>query len=121
MQTAIFPRINGKYKCVLFTDILYISANRNYSDIFTLRGQKITICSNLGVVESKLPDKLFSRVHRSYIISLQKIEEFDHNSILVAGREIPISKPYFDQLTKSLITFCSENEGKLREGMANFL
>lgn len=112
MHTAVYTRIKSKFKRVPFNDILYIEANRNYSEIYTTQGQKITICSNLSLIESKLPESLFSRVHRSYIVAIHQIDEFDHNSIWIAKQEIPLSKGYFESLTKQLITLYSENTKK---------
>jgi len=110
MQTAIFPRVKGKHKRIPFGDILYIEANRNYSDIITVQGEKITVCNTLAAVEAKLPQRHFYRAHRSYIVSLQNITDFDHNVITVGGHEIPTTRTHFQQLKKQLITFCAEGE-----------
>ncbi|WP_219827543.1 LytR/AlgR family response regulator transcription factor [Salmonella enterica] len=56
----------------------------------------------LKSMQEKLPAKEFARVHRSYIVPIQKIEKFSKNKIIVAGKEIPIGSSYADVYEKLL-------------------
>ena len=60
----------------------------------------LTLMTLKNVLE-KLPSQEFIRVHRSYIIPISKIEKFNKNKVVVAGKEIPIGSSYssvFDTL-----------------------
>jgi two-component system LytT family response regulator len=110
-QTAFYPYVKGKFKRVMFNDVMYIVAQRNYSEIVTVHQKKICVYATLGCIEEKLPSAMFCRIHRSYIVSLSKIEEFDHCSVLVNNEELPMSKLYFEQLSnRLLIIFKEQNQ-----------
>jgi DNA-binding LytR/AlgR family response regulator len=119
MQTAFFCRVNGKYKCVPFSDVLFITAKKNYSEIFLNNRQRICAYATISRLESSLPDSLFCRVHRSYIVSLRSIQEFDHNSVYIYGNEIPISKPYFETLIKKVMVVSNDFDVLQQEDTAS--
>jgi two-component system LytT family response regulator len=56
----------------------------------------------LTELQTKLPADQFLRVHKSFIISRQKIERIEKHQVIVAGNKIPLSKLYRDQLLQSL-------------------
>jgi two-component system LytT family response regulator len=71
------PSING-YIFTKIDDVLYIKADGSYTHIFTSNEKTITISKNLKYFESTLEGcQQFIRVHRSYLINLQKIKKFD--------------------------------------------
>ncbi|MFN3405336.1 MAG: LytR/AlgR family response regulator transcription factor [Cytophagaceae bacterium] len=76
-----------------FRDIIYVEGLKDYVKIFT--GPKpILAHSNLKGMESKLPASKFLRVHKSYIISIEKIEAVQKSMIRVSGVEIPVGEMY---------------------------
>ena len=109
MQTAFYAHVDGKFKCIPFIDVLYIVANGNYSEVVTVNKKKICIYATLSCLEEKLPEKFFCRIHRSYIISLLKVEEFSHKSVVIDKEELPMSKSCFEKLSKQLLVICKDS------------
>lgn len=74
-----------------FDDILYIKAEGNYISIKTTERKFITR-ETMKIIEKKLPDDLFVRVNKSFIVSIQKIERVFGNIIVIADEEISIGR-----------------------------
>jgi DNA-binding LytR/AlgR family response regulator len=113
MQDVLFIRLKGKFTGIPFNNILYIEANKNYSDIFTEDSKKICICNSLKYIEEVLPGNLFLKIHRSFIINLNKISGFDHNHVYLGKAQVPISRILYPDLTKRLIIVNGEHDVKL--------
>lgn len=95
----IFVRSDYQLVKINLSDILYIEGLKDYVKIFT--GPKpIFSHQNLKSIEGKLPAKDFIRIHKSYIISINKIEVIQKNFVIVGGNEIPIGDSYREQLYK---------------------
>jgi DNA-binding LytR/AlgR family response regulator len=63
-------------------------------------------------MEEYLPQNLFCRIHRSYIVSLNKIEAFDHEYVYLKKMQLYLSPQYFDVLKTKLIIICSDCKQK---------
>ena len=70
--------------------------------IFTANGQKYTILSTMKDIISKLSSEDFVRVHRSFIVRIDKIESIEDNYIVINNKQINIGKAYKDDLTQKL-------------------
>lgn len=87
----IFIKSDGKFVRLNFEDILYIESMGDYIKYFTPSKYYITY-GTLKSVEEKMNPNQFMKVHRSYIVNLGKINDIQHNSIVIASKVIPISK-----------------------------
>lgn len=76
------------------SDILYIESLEDYVRIHLLNKKPIMTLGTLKGLEEKLPGTNFIRVHRSYLVALDKIERVRGKHILIAGTEIPVSSKY---------------------------
>ena len=86
---TIFLKIDGEYRQVAIQDILYVSGLKDYVKFFLTGGQKPLITHlTMKAVEEMLPSELFMRVHRSYIVALDKIRKVDRNDCIYIGEEI---------------------------------
>lgn len=92
----IFVKTEYKIIKVNFEDILYIEALKDYIKIYT-RNQPVLTLKSLKSFESRLPKDKFIRVHRSYLVSLDKINSVEKNSVVIANQYIPISEGYRDK------------------------
>ena len=90
---SIFVRSERKYCKVNFKDILYIEALKDYVIIQTAKERTITKMS-LKQMDALLPDSLFFRINRSYIINLDKIDSFDNHDVFIKETEIGIGAKY---------------------------
>lgn len=82
--------------------ILWVEALADYVTINCENNQRHTLLATMKLMEDKLPKNEFVRIHRSYIIRLDKIREIEENSVSVAGKTLTISRGYKDNLFKRL-------------------
>ena len=98
---SIFVKCNNEMVKINLKNIEYIEALDDYIKIYIKPYPVLTLMTLKGVME-KLPAQLFARVHRSYIVPLNRIEKFSRNKIQIAGKEIPIGSSYADVYQKLL-------------------
>lgn len=114
MQTAFLIRVNGRLKNIPFDDVLFITARDNYCEIVTIKKKKWLTQVTMHSMEEMLPQNLFLRVHRSYIISLSKIDWLDGNNVEIDEYKIPVSKAGHKGITKRSLIICPEHDKKLK-------
>ncbi|MEM1322520.1 MAG: LytTR family DNA-binding domain-containing protein [Bacteroidota bacterium] len=88
---------------ILLDDILYIESLRNHIKILTTEGDHITL-QGISQIEEKLPPQRFLRTHRSFIISLSKVQRFSHTQVTVGETQLPIGSRYRGELLRRLET-----------------
>jgi len=97
----VFIKDNGVLKKISADDILYLEAMGDYVKIFT--SQKFHIVhATLKSIEEKLSSSKFMRVHRSYIIALNKIDFIEEGVININGVAIPVADGYKNLLNSRL-------------------
>jgi len=95
-DSYIFIKADQKLIKVLYSEILFIEALADYVKIH-LAEKRIVTLQTMKNMEEKLPKERFSRVHRSYIVNIEKIQTIKGNDINVNEINIPIGKNYRDQ------------------------
>ena len=93
----LFLNVQKKKMKILFSEIIYIESQREYIKIVTTKKEYISKMST-HEIEDLLPANLFKRIHRSYIVSLSKIESYTAEMVEVNGVSIPIGRDYRDFL-----------------------
>jgi DNA-binding LytR/AlgR family response regulator len=94
-KSYIFVKTEYRMVRIDFQDILYIEGMGAYLRIVTSQG-KITTLLSFVQIEKQLPNDKFRRVHKSYIIAINKIKNIERNVIVVGNERIPIGKMYVD-------------------------
>jgi len=89
----IFVKTEYRIQKINLKDILYIEGMKDYIRIVTL-SYKVMTLQSLKKMVSLLPEKQFIRVHKSYIIAIDKIETIERNRIIIGGERIPIGESY---------------------------
>ena len=89
----IFLTVQKKKVKILFSEILFIESQREYIKIVTNKWEYLSKIST-HEIEAMLPADLFRRVHRSFIISINKIEAYTADMVEINGIAIPIGKGY---------------------------
>ena len=92
-QDYLFLNVQKKKVKILFSEILYIESQKEYIKIITTKKEFLTKMST-HEIESLLPTNLFKRVHRSFIVSIDKIESYTADMIEVNGVSVPIGRAY---------------------------
>jgi two-component system, LytTR family, response regulator len=91
----VFISVQKKKVKILFSEIVFIESQREYIKIRTTGNEYISKMST-HEIEAILPAHLFKRVHRSFIVSIRRIESYTAEMIEIAGVSIPIGKGYRD-------------------------
>lgn len=92
----INPGVKGKVIKVNFDDINYMEGLKNYIMIYTNETRYIT-CLSLKEMENTLPPERFIRIHKSFIINMDRIKSFEGTSVLLSqGAELPVGGGYKD-------------------------
>jgi two-component system LytT family response regulator len=89
----IFLNVQKKKVKILFSEILYVESQREYVKIVTTKKEHLSKMST-HEIETLLPSNLFKRIHRSFIVSLNKIESYTAEMVEVNGVAIPIGRDY---------------------------
>ena len=92
-QQYIFIKADYKLLKVNVDDILFVEGLKDYIKIYTRQRLFLTLMS-MTSIEVKLPSDQFCRIHRSYIISLSKIDSVSRHRVTIGEKFIPISMPY---------------------------
>ena len=99
----LFVKHHSKLVKVNAADIYYVEALKDYVQIIT-KENKFTLHATMKDVEKKLPSKIFLRVHRSFIINLDKIEAIVGGNVVMQdfGKEISVGGNYRDELAERI-------------------
>jgi len=89
----LFVNMNKKRVKILFADILYLESQMDYVKIVTTKRSYLASLTTTEI-EKLLPPKLFKRVHRSYIISVNRIDSYTAEMVEINGVQIPIGRSY---------------------------
>lgn len=97
----IYIKSNGKTIRLNLSEITYIEGLKDYVIFYTESQHFISLYSMIQLTE-KLPNEQFVRVHKSYIVALDKVEEIANNSLKIAGKSIPLGRHFKPELKKLL-------------------
>ena len=100
-QGFVFVKDNGVLKRIAIDDILYLEAMGDYVKVHT--SQKFHVVhATLKSIEEKLPSSKFIRVHRSYIVAINKIDYIQEGTISIGKTTIPVADTHKSNLNKRL-------------------
>jgi len=92
-----FIFINSEYKVIRikFEDIQFCEGMKDYTQIYlSAKAQPVITLQNLKTFSSKLPEEIFIRVHRSFVVSLHHVDTISRNEISIGKKIIPIGNSY---------------------------
>lgn len=89
----IFIKTENRLEKIMLEEILYIEGMRDYRRVHTI-DKKIMTLQNFKELEQIIPSNLVCRVHKSYMVALNKIESIERNRIKIVNQLIPISATY---------------------------
>ncbi|MFZ2284436.1 MAG: LytTR family DNA-binding domain-containing protein, partial [Lutibacter sp.] len=100
-KTELYVNIYKRLVKISFDSINLIEAKGDYILIKTDK-ENYTVHSTLKKVEDKLPEALFLKVHRSFIINIKKIVDIEDSSVLIGKNVVPVSRSSKPELMKRL-------------------
>jgi DNA-binding LytR/AlgR family response regulator len=97
-----FVKYNGRIEKILYDELVYVEAALNYVILHTTSGKMIVYLTIKGIIEH-LPETLFIKVHKSFVVNRQKIRSIEGNIIHIGNVGIPISQNYHEEVVKSIL------------------
>lgn len=94
-------RADRKFHRLSVDEIIYVESVKDYI-IIHLQGKQLTAKYKIGEFESFLPPDAFLRIHRSFIVRVNKIQAFTFSDIEIMGKQVPIGTNYKDQVISRL-------------------
>lgn len=92
-KAYMYFKVNKQVKKVYLKDIVYIESVKDYVKIVTTDKPLITY-QRLSYMEEKLPENKFLRIHKSYIIAIDRIAGYNNDLIHIDGHELPLGRSY---------------------------
>jgi DNA-binding LytR/AlgR family response regulator len=89
----LFFKVDRRVVKVLLADIAYLQGYGNYIKVHLSGGKVIVVTDTMAGAEKIMP-ATFMRVHKSYLVALDKISEYDHASLTIAGQSLPVGEVY---------------------------
>jgi two-component system LytT family response regulator len=99
LSDFIFVKSEHKIQKIHLHQILFIEGLKDYISIFT-QSERIITLQNMKKMEEILPEKHFVRVHKSYIVALNKIDSIERGRIFIGDKTIPVGDTYRDDFFK---------------------
>jgi DNA-binding LytR/AlgR family response regulator len=101
-EEYLFVKSDSSLVRIKYADIDYIEGMREYIRIFLSNGTKVMSLLSMKVLEERLPRDMFMRVHRSYIVNLNKITVIERHRIVFNKRIVPVGEQYKDALEQHI-------------------
>jgi DNA-binding LytR/AlgR family response regulator len=100
--SSIFVKADYQLVKINLKDVLFIEGLDDYIRIHLADNKTVLTLMSLKAITEKLPAHEFVRIHRSYIVALDKIEKVNSRKVEIAGREIPVGISYAEEFSKTL-------------------
>jgi DNA-binding LytR/AlgR family response regulator len=107
----LYFRVDRKMVRVELDEIVYIESLKDYSRIVRTAQKPLVMKKSISSIEEMLPENQFIRIHRSFIVAIQKVTAYTQHDIEIGGQEIPIGKLYRHQLSKLAQAGVRDGEG----------
>jgi len=102
-EKFLFLKSDYKIKRINFDDILYIEGLKDYVKVYIQNSPRPVISlSTMKLIESKLPEEKFMRVHKSFIVNLGRVDTVERGRIVFGKTYIPVGEQYKDKFQKFL-------------------
>ena len=93
-DSFIYLKVDRDMKKIFVNEIEYIESWKDYVKVFLIGGKYFLVKQPISAMENLLSEHKFMRVHRSYMVSFDKISGYNSASVLLNGHEIPIGRLY---------------------------
>jgi len=93
-EAFVYLKVDKDMKKIFVNDILYIESWKDYIKLFLVNGKNLIVKQTITAMENLLSEHKFMRVHRSYMVSINKISAYNGISVQLETKEIPIGRLY---------------------------
>jgi len=100
-RTFFFVKTENRFEKIFFNDVLYIEGMRDYRKIHT-RQKKVMTLQTFSEFEKDIPAIILCRVHKSYMVAIDKIDAVEKDRIYIQNIVIPVSETYKQQFLQMI-------------------
>ena len=100
-EAYMYFKVDREMVKIFLKDIIYIESLQDYIRLVTTETNYVTY-SRIGFMEKKLPEGHFARIHKSYIVAMNKIESYSNTFVKIKGMELPLGRAYKQTFLKAL-------------------
>jgi len=93
-EAFVYLKVDKHMQKVFINEIMYIESWKDYIKLFLTTGKSLLVKQSISAMENLLSEHKFLRVHRSYLVSINKIAGYDGLSVHIQSTEIPIGRLY---------------------------
>jgi len=93
-EAFVYLKVDRDMKKIFVNEIIYIESWKDYVKLFLANGKNVLAKQSISAMENLLSEHMFLRVHRSYMVSLNKISGYNGLSVQLDSKEIPIGRLY---------------------------
>lgn len=101
-EAFVYLKVDRDMKKVLLNEIVYIESWKDYVKLFLSNGKNLLVKQSISAMENLLSEHKFLRVHRSYMVSLNKISGYNGIAVQLETKEIPIGRLYKQMVIERL-------------------
>ena len=101
-NSFLYFRINKQMQKVLLREILFIESSKEYVKLHLENGKRFLVKQSISSLEKLLSPHRFLRVHRSYIVTIEKISSFNPTHVTIDNHKIPIGRLYRNEVERVL-------------------
>ena len=101
-EAFFFLKVNSKFEKIAYEDVLFVEALQNYVSVY-LQQRKVVSYLTLSSLEKQFPPERFMRVHKSYLVALNKIDTVEGNVIRIGQQLIPVSRSIKDLMMRKVV------------------
>lgn len=98
----IFVKDKGTWIKISLNDLFFLRASDNYT-FLQFKSDSLLITKNLKYFEEQLPNSIFCKIHRSYLVNLKHIQSYSNLNVKILNTDLPVSDSYRENLKKYLI------------------
>jgi DNA-binding LytR/AlgR family response regulator len=93
-EAFVYLKVDKDMKKIFVNDIIYIESWKDYIKLFLVNGKNLIVKQTITAMENLLSEHKFMRVHRSYMVSINKISGYNGIAVQLETKEIPIGRLY---------------------------
>ena len=101
-EAFVYMKVDRSMQKVFVNEILYVESRRDYVKVFLSTGKSFLAKQSISSMINLLSEQSFLRVHRSFLVSVDKITGYNNNDIQLGSLEIPIGKLYKQQVMEAI-------------------
>ena len=101
-EAFVYMKVDKSMQKVFVNEILYVESRRDYVKVFLSTGKSFLAKQSISSMINLLSEQSFLRVHRSFLVSVDKITGYNNNDIQLGSLEIPIGKLYKLQVMEAI-------------------